>query len=119
MERAEKYGLGLAVAGHVVLFGLLSVGFLATPNPVKLEQKPIDISLVDAVALESAAPATTEPPASSQAPDIGPPEDAPPPAESVSEPEPAPPSPWARAQTSSRAPAWPGRVWARAGAAAA
>lgn len=93
MERAEKYGLGLAVAGHVVLFGLLSVGFLATPNPVKLEQKPIDISLVDAVALESAAPATTEPPASSRAPDVGPPEDAPPPAESVSEPEPAPPQP--------------------------
>ena len=91
MERAEKYGLGVAAAGHILLFGLLSVGFLATPNPLKLESKPIDISLVDEVALESAAPATTEAPATSEAPDTGPPEDAPPPAEAVSEPEPAPP----------------------------
>jgi len=91
MERAEKYGLGVAAAGHILLFGLLSVGFLATPNPLKLESQPIDISLVEEVALESAAPATTEPPATSEAPDTGPPEDAPPPAEAVSEPEPAPP----------------------------
>ena len=35
MDRAEKVGLGVAVVGHVVLFGLLSVGFLATPNPEK------------------------------------------------------------------------------------
>ena len=26
MDRAEKLGLGAATAGHVVLFGLLSVG---------------------------------------------------------------------------------------------
>ncbi|HET9509758.1 MAG TPA: cell envelope biogenesis protein TolA, partial [Sphingomonas sp.] len=44
MDRAEKYGLGVAAAGHVALFGLLSVGFLSTPNPVKLTTKPIDIS---------------------------------------------------------------------------
>ncbi|URW74630.1 cell envelope biogenesis protein TolA [Sphingomonas donggukensis] len=91
MERAEKYGLGVAAAGHILLFGLLSVGFLATPNPLKLETKPIDISLVDAVALESAAPAATEAPATSQAPDVGPPEDAAPaPAPEVAEPAPAP-----------------------------
>ena len=35
MERAEKYGLGVAAAGHVLLFGLLSVGFLATPDPLQ------------------------------------------------------------------------------------
>ncbi|MBN2970701.1 hypothetical protein JW805_01555 [Roseomonas aeriglobus] len=94
MERAEKYGLGVAVAGHVVLFGLLSVGFLSTPNPVKLESKPIDISLVDEVALESAAPATTEAPAPAEAPEVGPVEDtAPAPAESLPEPAPAPPPP--------------------------
>ena len=97
MERAEKYGLGVAAAGHVVLFGLLSVGFLATPNPLKLESKPIDISLVEEVAMESAAPAATEAPATSKAPDVGPPEDAAPaPAETISEPsppEPAPPQP--------------------------
>ena len=94
MERAEKYGLGVAAAGHVVLFGLLSVGFLATPNPLKLESKPIDISLVEETAFESAAPAATEAPATSEAPDIGPPEDAAPaPAEAIPEPQPAPPEP--------------------------
>lgn len=94
MERAEKYGLGIAVAGHVALFGLLSVGFLSTPNPVKLTTKPIDISLVDEVALESAAPATTEAPAPAEAPEVGPVEDtAPAPAEALPEPEPAPPPP--------------------------
>ncbi len=94
MERAEKYGLGVAAAGHVALFGLLSVGFLATPNPLKLESKPIDISLVDEVAMESASPAATEAPATSEAPEVGPPEDAAPaPAEAVPEPQPAPPAP--------------------------
>ncbi|WP_294300139.1 cell envelope biogenesis protein TolA [uncultured Sphingomonas sp.] len=94
MERAEKYGLGVAAAGHVALFGLLSVGFLSTPNPVKLESKPIDISLVDEVALESAAPATTEAPAPAEAPEVGPVEDtAPAPAEAQPDPEPAPPPP--------------------------
>ncbi len=90
MERTERYGLGVAAAGHILLFGLLSVGFLATPNPLKLESKPIDISLVDEVSLKAAAPAATEAPATSQAPDEGPPEDAPPPLESVAQPEPAP-----------------------------
>ena len=89
MERAEKYGLGVATVGHVLLFGLLSVGFLATPNPLKLESKPIDISLVDEVALEAAAPAATEAPATSQAPDTGPPEEAAP-APAIAEPQPAP-----------------------------
>ena len=97
MERSEKYGLGVAAAGHVVLFGLLSVGFLSTPNPLKLESKPIDISLVEETALDSAAPAATEAPATSEAPDVGPPEDAAPaPAEAIPEPsppEPAPPQP--------------------------
>ena len=46
MDRTEKVGLGVAGAGHLVLFGLLSVGFLSTPNPEKLKQQPIDVSLV-------------------------------------------------------------------------
>lgn len=93
MERTEKYGLGVAAIGHVLLFGLLSVGFLATPNPLKLESKPIDISLVDAVSLEASAPATTEPPATASAPEVGPVEEAAPPAETMVEPRPAPPVP--------------------------
>lgn len=63
MDRAEKAGLGIAIAGHAVLFGLLSVGFLATPNPANLKQQPIDVQLVDEVALTSTAPnPVSEPP---------------------------------------------------------
>jgi hypothetical protein len=95
MERAEKVGLGIAAAGHVVLFGLLSVGFLATPNPERLKQQPIEISLVDATALEAEAPVIQpETPAQSAAPEEGPAEDSAPPApEPEPEPEPAPPEP--------------------------
>jgi hypothetical protein len=100
MDRAEKVGLGVAVVGHVVLFGLLSVGFLATPNPQKLQQTPMEVSLVKDVALEATAPQAVTPPAQSVAPDQGEPEDAAPPAESLAapepEPEPAPPAPQPR-----------------------
>lgn len=100
MDRAERIGLGVAAVGHVVLFGLLSVGFLATPNPTELKPVPIDVSLVDEVGLEAQAPASIEPPATSIAPETGPPEDAAPPEpeaapepEPQPEPEPAPPQP--------------------------
>jgi outer membrane biosynthesis protein TonB len=100
MDRAERIGLGVAAVGHVVLFGLLSVGFLATPNPTELKPVPIDVSLVDEVGLEAQAPASIEPPATSIAPEAGPPEDAAPPEpeaapppEPQPEPEPAPPEP--------------------------
>ena len=87
MERAEKIGLGVATAGHVLLFGLLSVGFLATPNPLKLNSPPMDVSLVDEAALQSAAPQiSTQPPPPSVAPEEGPTEDAAP----APVPEPAP-----------------------------
>ena len=89
MERAEKIGLGVATAGHVLLFGLLSAGFLATPNPLKLNSPPMDVSLVDEVALESMAPRlSSQPPPPSVAPDEGPTEDAAPAA--MPEPAPAP-----------------------------
>ena len=87
MDRAEKIGLGVATAGHVLLFGLLSSGFLATPNPLKLNSPPMDVSLVDEVALKSTAPqVSTAPPPPSVAPEQGPTEDAAP----APEPEPAP-----------------------------
>ena len=89
MERAEKIGLGVATAGHVLLFGLLSVGFLATPNPLKLNSPPMDVSLVDELDLKSAAPQiSTQPPPPSLAPEEGPTEDAAP--APVPEPAPAP-----------------------------
>ena len=73
MERAEKIGLGVATAGHVLLFGLLSAGFLATPNPLKLNSPPMDVSLVDEVALQSTAPRiSTESPPPSVAPEKAP-----------------------------------------------
>lgn len=98
MDRAEKIGLGVATAGHVLLFGLLSSGFLATPNPLKLNSPPMDVSLVDEVALKSMAPkVSTQPPPPSVAPEKGPTEDAAPAPEPepapVPEPTPAPPPP--------------------------
>lgn len=96
MERAEKIGLGVATAGHVLLFGLLSAGFLATPNPLKLKTPPMEVSMVDEVALQSTAPKiSTAPPPPSVAPEQGPTEDAKPvpTPEPAPEPAPAPPPP--------------------------
>ncbi|MDX3899089.1 MAG: cell envelope biogenesis protein TolA [Sphingobium sp.] len=91
MERTEKIGLGIATAGHVLLFGLLSAGFLATPNPLKLNSPPMDVSLVDEVALQSTAPRiSTQPPPPSEALDQGPTEDAAPAPAPTPPPEPAP-----------------------------
>ncbi len=90
MDRSEKIGLGVAVVGHVVLFGLLSVGFLSAPELPKIQQQPIDVSLVPDVALEATAPQSVETPAESVAPDEGAPEDAAPPAPEEAEPEPQP-----------------------------
>lgn len=87
MERTEKIGLGVATAGHVLLFGLLSAGFLATPNPLKLKTPPMEVSMVDEVALQSTAPKlSAEPPPPSVAPEQGSTQDAAP----APEPEPAP-----------------------------
>lgn len=87
MERAEKAGLGIAIAGHAVLFGLLSVGFLATPNPANLKQKPIEVTLTDEVALESTAPDPISEPPTALSPEPAP-LDVPAP-----EAQPAPPEP--------------------------
>jgi hypothetical protein len=89
MDRAERIGLGAAIAGHAILFGLLSVGFLATPNPMKLKQQPVEVSLVPDVAIEQASPKPAEA-ATSEAPEIGTPEDAAPPEPAEAEPEPQP-----------------------------
>ena len=89
MERAEKIGLGVATAGHVLLFGLLSAGFLATPNPLKLKTPPMEVSMVDEVALQSTAPQiSTAPPPPSIAPEQGPTEDAAPAPEPTPQPTP-------------------------------
>ena len=125
MDRAEKLGLGVATAGHVLLFGLLSVGFLATPNPLRLERPPVEVQFVDEVGLEATTPRPTEQaPATSVAPELGAPEEpapitptppepaaerpAPPPRSSpVPAPKPAPPEPKAKQQPAPKAPSRP------------
>lgn len=78
MDRAEKVGLGAATAGHIVLFGLLSVGFLATPNPLKIERNPVEVTFADDVGLEATTPRPSDQaPATSVAPEVGTPEPAP------------------------------------------
>jgi len=94
MDRAEKTGLGVAVTGHVVLFGLLSVGFLATPNPSMLESAPVEVEFVDEIALKSSFPEpAVEDPAESIAQELGVPDDAAAPEPAPAEPEPETPAP--------------------------
>ena len=103
MTRSEGIALGVAALGHVVLFAILSLSWNAAKLPPPANQ-PIDVSLVDNVALEQTAPPAAEPPAQSAAPDAGPPEDAAPPAEEAPaapapEPVPAPvPKPQPKAE---------------------
>ncbi len=95
IDRTEKVGLGVAAAGHLALFGLLSLGLLVAPDPKKLEQHPIEVSLVKDVGPEQTAPPAPTPPSQSAAPDEGAPEDAapPPPAPEPVSPAPAPKPP--------------------------
>jgi hypothetical protein len=98
MDRAEKAGLGVAIVGHAALFGLLSVGFLATPNPSMLESAPVEVQFVDEIAMKSAFPEpAVEDPAESVAEELGVPEDAAPPEPVPADPapveEPTPPAP--------------------------
>ncbi|ODU22233.1 MAG: hypothetical protein ABS87_02465 [Sphingomonas sp. SCN 67-18] len=94
MDRTESTGLAVAITGHVVLFGLLSVGFLATPNPSRLQSDPVEVQFVDEIGLKSAFPEpATEDPAESVAPELGVPDDAAPPEAVQPDPAPAPPKP--------------------------
>lgn len=100
IDRSEGAGLTVALAGHVVLFGLLSVGFLATPNPAKLKATPIEVSLAEDVGMESAAPvisheelaAKKSPVEAPVEPDVAPPEPATEP-QPIAKPQPTPPKP--------------------------
>ena len=88
MDRAERTGLGIAAAGHVVLFGALSLGLLTTSKPKPPMNDPMEVQLVDEIGLRSAMPtASVEPPAPSEAPEIAKPQEA------VPEPAPQPPAP--------------------------
>lgn len=98
MERTEKIGLGVAIVGHVAVFGALSLGLLSKTAPPPPPPPPaIDVSLVDKVGLEATAPQAVTPPAQSKAPELGAPDDAPAAPAAESEPDPAPPKPQPKA----------------------
>lgn len=88
MDRAERVGLGVATAGHLALFAVLSLGLVSTARLPPPRSEPIDVQLVDLIGMRSAAPEKAAEPAPSEAPEEGPPEDSAPP-----EPTPVPPAP--------------------------
>ncbi len=86
MARAERIGWGVAGAGHVLVFGALSLGLTLAPKPVPPLTQPVDIQIVDEVGLQDTAPnPSLAEPAASVAPEVGPPVEAPTP-----QPAPAP-----------------------------
>jgi len=86
VDRAERTGFGVAVVAHAVLFAALSLSLLKPPELPRIDAEPIEVSIVDQVALESSAPdpAPAAPPAAAE----------PVPAE----PQPAPPPPVVQAK---------------------
>jgi outer membrane biosynthesis protein TonB len=95
MDRAERSGFAVAIVGHVLLFGALSLGLLTARIPKPPLADTMDVTITDKVGLTSAAPkVATEAPAESEAPDQGAPEEsAPPPPAPKPEPTSAPPKP--------------------------
>ena len=88
MQRAEQTGLGVAVIGHIALFGALSLGLFAATKPMIVPSQPVDIQIVDEIGLTDTAPEPPKvAPAQGVAPEVGPPEEAAP------TPAPTPPAP--------------------------
>ncbi len=104
MDRAEKAGLGVAIAGHVALFGALSLGLLSAPDLPKLDSQPVEVTLATEVDLRSAAPTPAPPAPAQQQAEPAPTEPAPapilaapPPSPLIEKPQPKPePKPVAR-----------------------
>lgn len=81
MAAADRIGWGVAGVGHVVVFGVLSLGLAIAPKPVPPLTQPVDIQIVDEVGLTDTAPnPSLVEPAASVAPEVGPPIEAPSPA---------------------------------------
>lgn len=89
MDRAERTALALAVIGHAVLLGALSLSLVRPAPKMPALNPPIEVDLVSATAMETAAPdavpEASAPPAPSEA-------------EPVIEPTPAPPMPTQKAE---------------------
>lgn len=56
MDRAERTSLGLAFVGHLLLLGALSFSLVRPTPKLAALNPPIDVALIDATALETAAP---------------------------------------------------------------
>ena len=56
MDRTERTGLGLSVAGHIALAVILSLGLFAASKPIIPKTQPIDIQIVDKVGLTDTVP---------------------------------------------------------------
>lgn len=90
MDRADRSGLGLALAGHALLFAVLTLG-IAHRVRIAREPEAMDVQFVDRIGLHSASPTpAAEAPQQAEAPEAGPPAPVPPPAPT---PTPAPPTP--------------------------
>ena len=89
MDRAEATGFGIAFAGHAALLAALALGFASVNMPAP-KSEPIEVSLVDEVALVSASPTPSREAPAPQLGEIeGPAEPTPPPAPAPM-PEPVP-----------------------------
>ena len=81
IARSDQKGLGFAVVAHLLLFAALTIGIAKRVPPVQPPHEAMDVQLVDAVGLRSAAPKpATGAPQAMQAPGQASPPDAPPPA---------------------------------------
>jgi outer membrane biosynthesis protein TonB len=72
MDRADRAGLSVALVGHVLLFGALSVSLLRPTPKLPTLNPPINVSFIDAKSLQTAAPDAVKeasaPPAAADAP---------------------------------------------------
>lgn len=89
-DRGIEFGVSALL--HIVVFAGLST-VLLVPRAPPAPPAPMDVTIADDVGLQASAPQSLTPPAQSQAPDLGAPEDAAPPASAPEAAEPAPPKP--------------------------
>jgi hypothetical protein len=91
IDATERKGLQLAIAGHLLLFALMSLSIAMRTPLNRLPHEVMDVTLVGPVGRQSAMPEPSpEPPAESQAPEEGPPIDAVPPPKPEPNPVPKP-----------------------------
>lgn len=90
MDRADGAGLSVAVAGHVALFGVLSLGLAASVPPKPVPPPAMEVEFVETMALEPAAAEPVAEQQAAEAPEIGPMEEAMPAPAPVVTPAPVP-----------------------------